>query len=120
MKLVADESVDHPIVDRLRADGHEVHCIADSTPGAPDDAVLAYANARDSVLLTSDRDFGELVYRLGRIHAGVLLLRLAGMSMSAKIATVSDAVASYGHELRHAFSVLSKGQLRVRRGTAID
>ena len=72
MKLFADESVDKSIVDRLREDGHTVSYIAELTPSIDDDAVLRQANQSGSLLITADKDFGELVFRMRRVHAGVV------------------------------------------------
>ena len=44
MNLLADESIDRQIVDRLRQDGHLVHYVAEMDPGIPDDTVLYLAN----------------------------------------------------------------------------
>lgn len=79
MNLVADESIDGPIVERLRASGFEVVAVADVSPGLGDDEVLSLANDRQAVLLTGDKDFGDLVFRLGRVSAGVILVRLSGL-----------------------------------------
>ena len=115
MNLLADESVDRPIVDRLREDGHTIRYIADSDPGIDDDAVLHQANRSGAVLITADKDFSELVFRMGRIHTGVVLIRLAGLSANMKAGTVSDVLANRGHELASVFSVISPGSLRIRR-----
>lgn len=79
MNLVADESIDGPIVERLRASGFEVVAVADVSPGLGDDEVLSLANDRQAVLLTGDKDFGDLVFRLGRVSAGVILVGLSGL-----------------------------------------
>ena len=79
MNLLADESVDGAIVDRLRADNHAVLYVAEMAPGIDDDTVLQRAMRNGALLLTGDRDFGELVFRLQRAHAGVVLIRLAGL-----------------------------------------
>ena len=115
MNLLADESVDRPIVDRLRQDGHSVRYIAESDPGIHDDAVLDQANRSGDVLITADKDFSELVFRMGRIHTGVILIRLAGLSAEMKAGTVSDVLANRGRELASVFSVISPGSVRVRR-----
>lgn len=115
MNLLADESVDRPIVDRLRQDGHSVRYIAESDPGIHDDAVLDQANRSGDVLITADKDFSELVFRMGRIHTGVILIRLAGLSAEMKAGTVSDVLANRGRELASGFSVISPGSVRVRR-----
>lgn len=115
MNLLADESVDDPIVAGLRADGHNVLFVAEMKPGIDDDEVLALANTQNCTLLTSDKDFGELVFRLKRVHHGVMLIRLAGLSTQLKVDTVRAAIKDHGSELVDAFSVVSPGTLRVRR-----
>ncbi|MDE0177875.1 MAG: DUF5615 family PIN-like protein [Gammaproteobacteria bacterium] len=114
MNLLADESVDRG-VDRLRSDGHSVQYVAELDPGIDDDAVLYRANQNGALLVTVDRDFGELVFRLGRIHAGVVLIRLAGLSPEAKAETVASVFATRRDELVSAFSVVSPGRVRIRR-----
>ena len=115
MRLVADESVDGPIVAKLRDDGHEVVSIAEEAPGSRDEAVLNRAWKAGLVLFTSDKDFGELVYRQRLPHAGVLLLRLNGLDEAEKCEAVARAVANRGPDLVGAFSVLSADALRIRR-----
>ena len=115
MRLLADESMDHPIVARLRADGHEVASVAEESPGLPDPGVLARAAREGVVLLTADKDFGELVYRHRRPYAGVLLVWLAGLDEAAKCELVSRVVSERGSELPGAFSVASEDSLRIRR-----
>jgi predicted nuclease of predicted toxin-antitoxin system len=65
VNVVADEGVDGPVVQRLRDDGHDVIYVAELSPGVTDDDVLRHANDRDALLLTADKDFGELVVRQG-------------------------------------------------------
>ena len=62
MRIIADESVDARIVDRLRRAGHDILSIAESAPGTPDDLVLTKSDAAGVLLMTADKDFGELVY----------------------------------------------------------
>lgn len=74
-------------------------------PGIDDDTVLQTANEHDAVLLTADKDFGELVFRLGRLSKGVALLRLSGMSAeNNKVAAVSAAITEHQAELSDAFA----------------
>jgi predicted nuclease of predicted toxin-antitoxin system len=71
MKFVADENIDRQIVDRLRQDGHIVMSVAEMDPGISDDVVLDLANQEGSLLLTADKDFGELVFRQHRLMTWV-------------------------------------------------
>lgn len=114
MDLVADEGVDRPIVNRLREEGHEVLYIAELEPGMTDEDVLARAMSTEAVLLTTDTDFGEFAFRQRRLHAGVILLRLAGLTNETKAEIVAEVCHTRAAELAGAFSVISPGQLRIR------
>ena len=99
MDCLVDEGVDRQIVDQLRQDGHSVLYIAEMAPGIADDEVLEIANERGALLLTSDKDFGELVYRQERLTSGVILLRLAGLSPTRKAEIVASAIGQHSEEL---------------------
>jgi len=115
MNLVADESIDRQIVDRLRQDGHVIHYVAEMEPGVSDDIVLQLSHEKSAVLLTADKDFGELVFRQRRLTSGVLLIRLAGVPPFQKEEIVSSAIASHVSELRQHFAVVTSTSLRIRR-----
>ena len=117
MNLLADESLDRGIVDRLRQGGHKVVYVAELAPSTPDDEVLRLANDHGALLVTADKDFGELIYRYARVHAGVVLVRLAGLANDAKADIVSEVFLSRGAELIGAFSVISPGIVRIRRAS---
>lgn len=114
MNFVADEGVDRQIVERLRQVGHDVLSIAELAPGTSDDEILDRANAQQALLVTADKDFGELVFRLRRIHAGVVLLRLAGLAPETKAGLVVAHVQAHAAALVGAFSVISPGMVRIR------
>jgi predicted nuclease of predicted toxin-antitoxin system len=118
LTLFADEGVDRPVVERLRAEHYEVRYVAELEPGIADDVVLKQSRETSSLLITADKDFGELVFRQGRATTGVLLLRLAGLTSPAKAAIVAAAIQDHGSELAGAFSVLSHGGIRIRRAPA--
>ena len=120
MNFLVDESVDQQVVERLRQEGHDVLYVAEMEPGISDDDVLEAANQHGALLLTADKDFGELVFRLNRLSKGVVLLRLAGLSPEAKARAVSSTVREHGSELSDAFSVLSPGMVRIRPQTESD
>ena len=115
MKLLADESIDRQIVDHLRQDGHLVRYVAELEPGLPDDTVLEWANRESALLLTADKDFGELVFRQRRLTVGVVLVRLAGLPPAQKAEVVSFAFKQHADEFLDAFSVVGPGILRIRR-----
>ena len=115
MNLLADESVDRPIVDALRQDGHAVRYIAEMDLGVSDDVVLDLANQEADLLLTADEDFGEMVFRRGLFTRGTLLIRPAGQSPQEKAQLVASVVDEHAAELPGAFAVLTTRSLRIRR-----
>ena len=119
MNFLVDESVDRQVVERLRQDGHAIVYVAEMDPGIDDDDVLQAATEHGGLLMTADKDFGELVFRLGRFARGVVLLRLAGLTPKAKATIVSTAVTEHSGQLSASFTVLSPGMVRIRpRGRA--
>lgn len=115
MKFLADENVEQEIVAGLRGDGHTVISVADMAPGVLDAVVLDAANAAGAMLLTADKDFGEIVFRQGRVAAGVVLIRLGGLSSETKTRLTIEAIRLHGSKLACAFVVVSPGYVRVRR-----
>jgi len=115
LTFFCDEGVERQIVRRLRADGHAVSYVAELDPGLSDDDVLAEARRLHAPLITNDKDFGELVFRQRLASAGVVLLRLAGLSLASKARTVASAVREHGDELGGAFTVITPGTVRIRR-----
>src|SRR5215213_9463754 len=116
MNLLADESVDRHIVERLRQDGFEVLYVAEMEPGVADNVVLERANERTALLVTADKDFGELVFREGQLSSGgVVLIRLAGLSAERKAKVVADAFRKHGAEFSQRFSVIPPGRIRIRQ-----
>ena len=115
MRFVADEGLDGPIVHRLRTDGHEVIYVAEMQPGIDDMDVLAISRQESAVLLTADKDFGDLVFRQRLSHTGILLVRLAGLDQIEKAQAVSTAIRLHGSALPEAFSVLTADSLRIRK-----
>ena len=114
MNLLADESIDRQIVDSLREKGYIVGYIAEMDPGISDDVVLELANKEGVLLLTADKDFGELVFRLRRLSSGVVLVRLAGLSPVKKSEIVVPFIMKHFSELVESFSVITPMGIRIR------
>lgn len=93
--------------------GVDVAHVGEFMPGAPDEDVIAEAIRRDAVILTFDRDFGELTFRQRIASAGVVLFRMRPRPASTVLSLVrsffSSKPVAYGH-----FTVVSPGQVRQR------
>lgn len=72
MVFLADESCDFHIVRALRGAGHDVCAVSESSPRVEDSEVIALAAQQNRVLLTEDKDFGQLVFAAAAPSAGVV------------------------------------------------
>jgi predicted nuclease of predicted toxin-antitoxin system len=114
VKFVADENVSGAVINRLRSEGHEVWSASEHMAGAADPFVLQTSVRLGALLLTEDKDFGELVYRLGAESGGVLLIRLRGLTPARKAAAVAAVVGEHGERLMGTYAVISPGLVRIR------
>lgn len=114
VKFVDDEDVDHRIIERLRADGHDLLSISETSPRVTDDVVLDSANHERRPLITEDKGFGEMVVRQRRLSLGLILIRLDGLSPRTKAEIVSNAIREHESEIPGSFSVISPGSVRIR------
>lgn len=105
MNLVADESVDFGIISQLRQMGISVMSISEVSPGIKDTEVIKIANENLCVLITEDKDFGELTYRLKLIHSGILLTRLSDIPRKKRIELVAEIIEKHFDKLQCNFSV---------------
>ena len=112
MNFLADENIDKQIVERLRQAGYQVWYVTEIFPSISDDIVLQLANKEQALLLTADKDFGELVFRQRLKHLGVILIRLAGLSSNVKAETVLSAISKHISDLPDTFTVITPGQIR--------
>jgi hypothetical protein len=114
LKLVADENVDRPIVELLRKSGYIVYYVQEMEPGITDEQVIQRANEEGALLLTSDSDFGEMVFRQGKFVQGIILMRLAGLSFKRKGAILLEVIREHEDNLYGNFTVVSPSAIRIR------
>jgi predicted nuclease of predicted toxin-antitoxin system len=113
MKFVADENLHRLVIQRLRQEGHEVVAIAETSPGIADDAVLAIAVQENALLLTENKDFGELVFRLQLLATGIVLFRLGTASPQMKAQIIALAIQQHGADLSGKFAVITPRTVRI-------
>ena len=115
MKFLADENIEGEIVGTLRLAGFEVADVKEITPGIEDGAVLALANESEAILLTNDKDFGELVYRDRMASSGIILLRFEELSIADRIERLKEVLNEHSEDLPGSFSVVSDRGMRIRK-----
>lgn len=111
--MLANENVPMVVFSALKADGHDVIWMRDVGPGSSDDSVLALAFSEDRIVLTFDKDFGELAFRLGQqATPGVILLRPRLRSPD-YLVRFTRAVLAQNHIWGGHFAVAEEGRLRL-------
>lgn len=99
MRLLLDECVEFGLAEMLRASGHDVVLMQDIEPADDNARVLELAAAQDRLLITVDKDFGELALRQRRPVPGVVLVRIPIEQrhvVGQRLASVLD---DFGHRL---------------------
>ncbi|HRW74260.1 MAG: DUF5615 family PIN-like protein [Lewinellaceae bacterium] len=114
LHFLADESVDYRIVKHIRALGFGVYSVLEEHAGSTDDVVLALANKSNTILITEDKDFGELIFRLKKTGRGIILLRFSGLTIDIKRQLIDRCLASFGSDLDGKFVVISKDKMRIK------
>lgn len=115
MRLLADENVSRVIVERLRAAGFDVKSVGAASAGASDNFVLAIATGEGRILITEDRDFGEMVVRQRLGVPGVVLLELDRLSNAAEADRAAAILSTIPEKLSGNLVVIEPGRVRIRR-----
>ena len=114
MQFLANENFPLDVVEALRKEGHDVAWIRTDAPGTKDPDILKRAVAENRILLTFDKDFGDLAFQFGLpATCGIVLFRLQASSSAALAIMVVAAIGSRTDWAGH-FSVVEPGRIRVR------
>ena len=114
-QIVIDESVDYAIGHALRSTEFSVFVIADEIPSISDKEVLELAYTNNALLITEDKDFGELVFRFQLKHKGILLIRMIEAKSLEKAEAAMKAIKMHFSDLLNNFSVLDNQKIRIRK-----
>jgi len=113
VRILANENVPGEAVDALRARGHDVLWARTDLPGSPDPRVLGLDVEQSRILITFDKDFGELVFRRGLpACCGIILFR-TGTPSPAATAEQLAAVLESRADWAGSFAVVEPGRLRM-------
>jgi predicted nuclease of predicted toxin-antitoxin system len=97
----------------LRSDGHTVFSVHENARGETDDAVLTRARRGNYILITNDKDFGELVYQSGKSHRGIILLRLKDETVGNKISVLKHVLDIHEDLLVNRFIIATEKTIRI-------
>ena len=114
MRILANENFPKDAVDALRERGHDVFWVREEKPGIADVEVLRIAQTEGRLLITFDKDFGELAFkqRLNTAKIGIILFRIVPKSV-AHIATFAVTALESRDDWHGHFSVVEENRIRM-------
>ena len=112
MRFLVDECTGPAVAAWLREQKHEVFSVFEQSRGMNDEDIIQKAYSENWILITNDKDFGDKVYRDGRLHRGVILLRLDDERSVAKIQVLTRLLKNYPDRLLDSFVVAKEKQVR--------
>ena len=115
LKFLVDVGVGEKVEDFLYKSGYDILSVRKLNPRMSDSEIINIAAKDNRIVITMDKDFGELIYNSGLIHKGILLLRTENCSGDKKAKILSEILINYSSELEENFCVFSKDRLRIRR-----
>ena len=113
MKFIVDECTGSNVANFLFQKGFEVISIFDQFRGVTDDFILEKCHTESYVLVTSDKDFGEMIFRQNRNHSGIILIRCEPNNFITRIEILIKLFENYSHEIENNFIVVTNTKVRV-------
>jgi predicted nuclease of predicted toxin-antitoxin system len=114
MKFLLDVGVGNKVWHYLTNQGYDVKLITSINPNMPDSDILHIAENEERMVITMDKDFGDLVYHSGKAHKGVLLLRLEDATGDEKVLVMQFIIDNFKEQIEGKFCVFKNGRLRIR------
>jgi predicted nuclease of predicted toxin-antitoxin system len=119
MKFLLDANVEYRLASFLTSLGHDVKTIARDYPTSlTDQEVLILAVEEKRILVTNDRDFGELIFRQRFAHCGIIFFRLKNsQDISGKLHWLQTVLKIHKNNL-HEYLVVTRNGIRIRKTEA--
>ena len=115
LRFLIDVGVGIGIEKYLRQVGYNTKAVREIDPRLEDEAIIRTAVSENRMVVTMDKDFGELVYHSSMEHCGVLLLRLENANGSEKLKIVKHIMENYSSQIKNCFCVFQNDKFRIRR-----
>ncbi len=112
IKFLADVNVEKPIVDWLSKQGYDVKWIPDYDCEILDENLLKMANDEKRIVITNDKDFGELVFLQKRVSEGIILIRVKGQKVNIKLKLIKKLLQNYSDKTLNHFVIITDNKLR--------
>ena len=112
--FVVDVGVGRIIEDWLAEQSFSVISIRNLNAEMPDIDIIELTNRENAVMITMDKDFGELIFKNKVQHKGILLLRLEDAVAEEKLAVIQNIFPEHLLNIKNKFTVYQNGKLRIR------
>ncbi len=113
MRFLVDECTGSKVAQWLRVENYEVFSVFDEARGMTDDEVLTKASDENWILITNDKDFGEMIFRERRTHHGIIFLRLDDERAANKIQVLEKLLENYAEKLPEQFVTVTETKVRI-------
>lgn len=113
MRFIVDECAGPRVAHWLQSEGHEVFSAYEMARGVDDEHLLAKAVSEGWIIITNDTDFGEMIFREGRDHRGLIFLRLADERAANKIAVLRQVLDRYSDKIEDNFLTVTETKVRI-------
>ncbi|MFU8770047.1 MAG: DUF5615 family PIN-like protein [Desulfotignum sp.] len=117
LKFLVDVGVGKSIETYLQKAGYDVSAVRDIDTCMKDEDIIRTAFLESRMVITMDKDFGELVYHSSMKHCGILLLRLEDAVSSRKLNVIQFIVENFSDRIKNCFCVFQNDKFRIRKIT---
>ena len=114
LKIIIDVGVGRIIEEWLSLQGFDVTIIRKLNPEMTDLDIIKLADDKDAIIITMDKDFGELVFKTHSSHRGILLLRLEDAIAEEKLSVIQNIFPDHFSQIKNHYCVYQNGKLRIR------
>ena len=113
MRFLVDECVCNTVAEFLKENGHTVFSVFEASRGAADDQLLHKCYTENYILITSDKDFGEMIFKNQKLHKGIILIRCIPNNFKQKIIVLTKLLLNYYDKMENNFVVVSNENVRI-------
>ena len=114
LKFLLDVNVGQAIEEVFTEKKYDIKCVNKLDPTISDIEILKIALSEKRIIVTLDKDFGELIFNSGHPHAGVLFLRIEDATILERKKIITYILDNFYSQLQNNFCIYKKGNFRIR------
>ena len=113
IKFLANVNMEKPLVDYLSGQGYDIKWVPDYNCEMADEDLLKLANEEKRILITNDKDFGELIFLQRRLSYGTILFRVKGQKSQEKVKLMKKVLMGHRDAILNHYIVITKAKIRI-------